>query len=261
MKRDPALIPLSHDHQHALASALRLRRAAAGADHEQLVQEVAAFLAFARRELLPHLEDEERTLAPVLLSAGVRCEDAVTRMLLEHARVRSLLRDLEQCSEERLDDELLTGCAQRLAEYVTNHVRWEERELFELAQCDLPASELQAMELPSRDATDWPGTNVLQLRDPTVIDGIASSLTATPIDLPPHGERAAWTAERDVVLVLVRGDLKLTINGVSGALLAPSAVLVPAGAERILRAGPRGALIVSSHALPPPALPDRHSRR
>jgi hypothetical protein len=46
MRRSPALTPLSHDHQHALDVALRLRRAEAGT----AAAAVAHFLALFERE-------------------------------------------------------------------------------------------------------------------------------------------------------------------------------------------------------------------
>ena len=55
MKRDPALIPLSHDHHHALSRARKLRRAAT-ADAPTALVEAQAFLAFFDAETARHFE-------------------------------------------------------------------------------------------------------------------------------------------------------------------------------------------------------------
>ena len=75
MKRDPALIGLSHDHHHALSRARKLRRAAT-ADSARALAEARAFLAFFEGETARHFEQEERSSsrfsAPPTRTSGER---------------------------------------------------------------------------------------------------------------------------------------------------------------------------------------------
>jgi hypothetical protein len=56
MKRHPALVPLSHDHHHALVEARRLRRAA---DSPESAAAAAAFLRFFAYETVRHFCEAE----------------------------------------------------------------------------------------------------------------------------------------------------------------------------------------------------------
>lgn len=127
MRRHPALIPLSHDHHHALAQALRLRRAddvTAGAVRD-------AFLTYAAADLEPHFQVEERALeriaSMVESPAIVRAQE---RMLADHATLRGCIEQL------RANDDGAPSAVDLVAlgEALATHVRFEERELFELLQ-------------------------------------------------------------------------------------------------------------------------------
>jgi hemerythrin-like domain-containing protein len=132
MKRHDALIPLSHDHQHALASALRLRRARDLASDERRA-ELDRFLHFAEQQLEPHFQQEEAVMAqvarthdlPLLVEAGARLLD-------EHARLRKRFDVLRRTSGAP-DPALLHETGVML----TDHIRFEERDLFELLQREL----------------------------------------------------------------------------------------------------------------------------
>jgi hypothetical protein len=144
MHRDPALIPLSHDHQHVLARALRLRRAAP-LDAAGRQAGAEAFLAFVDERFAPHFEAEERLLE-------LACADApdAAELVAESARLReehaALLAAVEQlraacAAGDPLEPELLRVTGQQ----VTDHVRYEERELFELLQSHFGPDELDAL--------------------------------------------------------------------------------------------------------------------
>lgn len=122
MKRSPALVELSREHHGALSLALRVRRAADG--------DAAAVAAMAARiaerfgaELKPHFEAEERWLLPALAAAGETA--LVARALAEHAELVGLVERLRTP-----DGDTLRAFAARL----TEHVRFEERELFPAAE-------------------------------------------------------------------------------------------------------------------------------
>ena len=65
-RRHAQLIPLTHDHHHALAHARQLRIAATADDPESLPDVVARFLDAYETELVPHFREEEELLLPLL---------------------------------------------------------------------------------------------------------------------------------------------------------------------------------------------------
>lgn len=124
MKRDPRLHGLSSDHHHALVLARRLLRATAQQRRDPVrIEQVRERL---ERELAPHFAVEEELLLPALRAAGET--EAVERTLAEHRTLRSAL--CEPGETDRLA---------RFAELLTEHVRFEERELFPLCEAHVPA--------------------------------------------------------------------------------------------------------------------------
>lgn len=122
MKRDPALIGLSHDHHHALSRARKMRRAAS-ADSPRALVEARVFLAFLEAETARHFEQEEHFVFPLLGSA----HPDVQRALDDHRTlVAALGAETESgvVSPERLVE---------LASALEVHIRFE-RELFEEVQ-------------------------------------------------------------------------------------------------------------------------------
>jgi len=132
VKRAPALVPLSREHHEALVLA---RRACEpdrpGADPAPLRLHV---LRRWDEHFEPHFATEERVLLPALAAAGAR--DEAARALAEHAQLRSLIARLRAGEPDALAP---WGAALR------EHVQWEERQLFPLAEklLDLPALEAQ----------------------------------------------------------------------------------------------------------------------
>lgn len=140
LRRDPALVPLSHDHHHALVQSARLRDAAAGEPGPAL--EVGrAFIHHWHRAMIGHFEDEEQVLFPAVRAA--RGED-VARLLEEHAEIAGLVVELESTLAGGSDvRELLL----RIGWLVHDHVRFEERVHFEAAQGALGPAGLAAVGL------------------------------------------------------------------------------------------------------------------
>jgi hypothetical protein len=127
MKRDARLHALSSDHHHALVLARRIERAAVAS-----VAEAAADLrGHFDRELAPHFAVEERVLLPALRLAGL---DALAeRTLADHASLREHLAAAERGEHPRL---------LAFAALLTEHVRFEERELFPACEERLPGAVL-----------------------------------------------------------------------------------------------------------------------
>ncbi len=135
MKRHEALHPLSHDHQNALARALRLRRVRdSGEDARR--DERTSFIEFATTRLVPHFEQEEQLLerAMHLAPSSAELQAARDRMDVEHAAFRAEFARMERDADAPNGNALYT-----LGEQLTAHIRFEERELFELLQRELGA--------------------------------------------------------------------------------------------------------------------------
>jgi hemerythrin-like domain-containing protein len=138
LKRDPALQPLSRDHHQALVEALRLREAAAAVPTTRL-DAARAFLAFASTELAGHFADEEQVLPGPARRADPEGWD---RLEQEHAGLRALVEGLRAaCAAGEVSPALLADTG----ELLRDHVRFEERALFERLQERLTAGELQAL--------------------------------------------------------------------------------------------------------------------
>ena len=150
MKRHPALIQHSREHHQALKLA-RLARFAVDSGSPEAIKQAAETL----REQFPstletHFCDEEQGLLMQLTAIGQHAlvqlaaigqHALVQRTLDEHARLRAL------------NDSLKNPDAATMATFASllhDHVRFEERELFETAQALLYPEEAS----PSLTATD-----------------------------------------------------------------------------------------------------------
>ncbi len=135
MLRDKNLIPLSHQHQHALALCVRIDRSLqAGGKAEHWHDEVARIFD---TEIRFHFAAEEKILFPV-------CEKyeplkvLVKHLLSEHGTLRGFF---AMAAAKRMDVHQLTTFHQTLSQ----HIRTEERELFERCQELMPQAEMDAL--------------------------------------------------------------------------------------------------------------------
>jgi hypothetical protein len=122
MKRSTALTPLSHDHQHALDAAFRLRRA----ERDTLAAALEHFERFFETEGRRHFDIEERLILPALPAEDTEWTLAVARVRADHDAIRARAGALR---ERRPIDDALAD-ARELGERLAAHVRFEERELF-----------------------------------------------------------------------------------------------------------------------------------
>ena len=143
MKRSPQLRDLSEDHHHALVLARSAKLAADGEQKFQIASVWAEVELKMQRELEPHFEIEETLLAPALEQQGERI--LVNRLRADHAALRSHFRkhSARGAVELRLFGELLE-----------EHVRFEERELFEVAERTLSAATLEAVAMACRKSRE-----------------------------------------------------------------------------------------------------------
>ena len=127
MKRSAALTPLSHEHQHALDAALRLRRGSPGA--------VEHFRRFFDAEGRRHFEIEEELILPALPPDDDEWQAGVERVRTDHEAIRraAARADLEGAEAEALGVQL------------SAHVRFEERVLFPILERRLSAAALERL--------------------------------------------------------------------------------------------------------------------
>lgn len=135
--RHPSLIPLSHDHHHGLALALRCRKQALG----QLKPMGQRGLQIRAKEvddfffgnLVAHFRAEETVLFPVVEKLVPESRPIVKRLLEEHEKIRSaipLLKESRGLAKVLFD----------LGDLLERHIRAEERELFPLYENNLHAT-------------------------------------------------------------------------------------------------------------------------
>lgn len=129
MKRSPSLLKLSRDHHTALSLALRIEKAN---DAASLAAVVSALARIFPEELEPHFQDEEKSLLPQLSLIGEVA--LVEQTLQEHQQLRSLAQQIADGEHARL---------QEFGRLLHAHVRFEERELFMVAQQFLPSEYLE----------------------------------------------------------------------------------------------------------------------
>jgi mannose-6-phosphate isomerase-like protein (cupin superfamily) len=229
MKRHRALIPLSHDHHHALVEARRLRRAAEQGDDP--TRAAAAFVRFFRTSSVPHFRDEEERLFP-LVDGVDEARPLVIEALLDHQHLHSLVGALEAGHDVR-------ATMRELGERLDAHVRLEERQLFPLIE-ELVADDLDdAMAAPTSGGPIW---------------GEASEdLNATLLEWGGGaGPPEHVNDERDVLVSVVDGSARVEIDGDGRDLETGDVVIVPKGTRRRITAGRGGVRYLSVHLRRPP---------
>ena len=136
-KRHPALIPLSHDHHHGLALALRCRKHALGqlnpGDPAAIEACAAEASRFFNENLTAHFEAEETVLFP-LMAAHEECRELVARLESEHREFRKLVAPAGDPGGQRkfLFD---------FGDLLEQHIRSEERRLFPAFETLVPAAD------------------------------------------------------------------------------------------------------------------------
>lgn len=138
MLRDKNLIPLSHQHQHALALCVRIERALPIADADRTAWQAEMAEQF-RSEIAVHFAAEERVVFP-LARRFQELASLVDELEAEHAHLRNRFAAAEAA---RLSDLELADFAKDLSA----HIRKEERQLFERLQALLSSEELKALGL------------------------------------------------------------------------------------------------------------------
>jgi iron-sulfur cluster repair protein YtfE (RIC family) len=147
--RHPSLLPLSHDHHHGLALALRCRKQALGQlkplGAVGLKERAAEVSKFYRDHLLAHFRAEEEILFPFMRGHAAGSEAIIDELLRHHEEIRHAAEKLEAGSG-------LAKLIFDLGDLLERHIRKEERELFPLfeAQADKAQADLIGAHLKER---------------------------------------------------------------------------------------------------------------
>lgn len=126
MKRHPQLLQLSREHYGALKLARDAQRAAVSGEASEVSALAQRVVSLFSAELDPHFRVEEQGVLLLLAQAGKH--ELVERTLADHAELRRLARLLTNPDADTL---------LRFADLLTAHVRFEEREVFEMAQAEM----------------------------------------------------------------------------------------------------------------------------
>jgi hemerythrin-like domain-containing protein len=249
VKRHPALIPLSHDHHHALVQARRLRKAAAASPPEQR-RAARAFAEFFAAETTAHFREEEELLFPLVAGSDRQTDDLLAQLLLEHAELRALVLRLgREVESETLDEATM----RRLGDLLERHVRSEERELFPLIAQTATESDLAGLQLPQRHES---GRGVGELVHPGELAGsngplwgaASEDLNATLLGWDEGlGTPRHVNAVRDVLVVVLAGKGTVRIGATEHAVGAGDVVLIAKGTQRQITAGRGGLRYLTTH--------------
>lgn len=136
--RHPSLIPLSHDHHHGLALALRCRKQALGQIKpvgvrglEEMAKEVRNFFS---ANLERHFQAEEEVLFPIISSCVPEGRQMLEDLIEEHKQIREQVVRLEEKAG-------LSKMLFDLGDLLERHIRREERELFPIFEDRVAAAD------------------------------------------------------------------------------------------------------------------------
>lgn len=124
MPRSKSLVPLSHDHHHALKLAQMLKKNAPRLVPEGPQEKARRALEFYKSDLAVHFAAEEKVLYPFVKGKDTILDGLFIQIMEEHKEIKRMFESLSQGEpglEEKLD---------ALGLLLEGHIRKEERELF-----------------------------------------------------------------------------------------------------------------------------------
>lgn len=129
-RRHESLIPLTHDHHHALAQARRLLDISKLDDLSERRNRANDFVNFYFGRAVRHFHEEEELFFAPLVDHP-EAQDLVMSAVGDHLRLHRMVRSVKrQISEGEADPQLLG----EISSLLTRHVRFEEQELFPLVE-------------------------------------------------------------------------------------------------------------------------------
>jgi hemerythrin-like domain-containing protein len=137
MLRDRSLIPLSHSHQRALGLCVLVRRdLAADGSAGNVARQGERIVEQYNGEIREHFAVEQRVLFPALMDFPGTAM-LVRELLAEHTEIAALIEQIgNRATKEGLE---------RFCQLLPEHIRKEERLLFEQAQALLTREQLDEL--------------------------------------------------------------------------------------------------------------------
>lgn len=124
--RHPALLPLTHDHHHALVWARRLRLAADGTQAARR-ETAEGFLEYFEAHAIPHFREEEELLFPLMAERLGTVPDDVSQLLVQHLQIHTLVLGLRRAvGDDLVEPEAVATLGRRFE----IHIRLEENKVF-----------------------------------------------------------------------------------------------------------------------------------
>jgi hemerythrin-like domain-containing protein len=128
IQRSRQLAPLSREHHDGLLFAWKIKQ---GLEHKAPLEKLREYsLWYWRNHIKPHFFQEEKILLPYLPSG----HPMAVRLKEEHDHIRELILGLDDEADKR---NLII-----LGDLITQHIRFEERELFNYLEELLPPEKL-----------------------------------------------------------------------------------------------------------------------
>ncbi|HEU4859447.1 MAG TPA: hemerythrin domain-containing protein [Chitinophagaceae bacterium] len=128
IKRSKELAPLSREHHDGLLFAWKIKQGLANSTPVETLCNYTRW--FWSNHIKPHFKDEEQVLIKFLPADN----PLVQQMIREHAQIRDLVILLDKTPD--------SNSLQLLSEFINNHIRFEERELFPYAEKTLTPEQL-----------------------------------------------------------------------------------------------------------------------
>lgn len=142
MPRSKSLVPLSHDHHHALRLAQMLKK---NAPHLEGMPEspegkAARALEFYESDLIVHFAAEEKLLYPFVKGRDSIVDRLFGEIMEEHKQIKHLIEGLSEGGAAELEEKL-----DMLGGLIDRHIRKEERDLFPRIQEVFSETELNEL--------------------------------------------------------------------------------------------------------------------
>lgn len=148
MKRHEALIPLTHDHHHALAQARRMSVVVGTGDAGARLAQAEEFLDFYSRETIHHFREEEELVFALWTQHVHTVAEPLRELLAEHVKIHALVRALrDEVNKGDVGSQVLS----ELGKSLQDHIRKEEDVIFPLIEREVPDEILRSIQLAPRD--------------------------------------------------------------------------------------------------------------
>jgi hemerythrin-like domain-containing protein len=125
-RRHNSLIPLSHDHHHALVLCLRIHRGLGSQrdDADWLKTMAEKALQFYETSLTPHFKAEEEVLFPAMQKFP-EVTELIEELLREHRTLENFIARFQHLNSSEFEEPL-----SQFADLLKAHIRKEENSLF-----------------------------------------------------------------------------------------------------------------------------------